>query len=202
MHRNITLVTGYGLNSRGVGVRFPVGVGFFSSPRRSDRFWGPSSLLSSGYRGLFPRGESGRGVKLTNHLQLLPRLRIRGSIHSLPIRLNGVVLHYLSAGTTLSLPISYFLRNHFPICMCDRLPHFIYKDIYTGLPSYKHEIKKLKINIRVSDAIRIFPVTLFFTNIDNLFSCVNIDSQYLQDYEYNGCLMCFITHWFIKYSKR
>jgi hypothetical protein len=28
---------------------------FFSSPLCPDRFWGPSSLLSKGYRGLFPR---------------------------------------------------------------------------------------------------------------------------------------------------
>jgi hypothetical protein len=32
---------------------------FFSSPPRPDRFWGPHSLLSNGYRGCFP------GVKLT-----------------------------------------------------------------------------------------------------------------------------------------
>jgi hypothetical protein len=30
-----------------------------------DRPWGPPSLLSNGYRRLFPRGESGRAVKLT-----------------------------------------------------------------------------------------------------------------------------------------
>jgi hypothetical protein len=29
---------------------------FESSPRRSNRFWGRSNLLSNGYQGLFPRG--------------------------------------------------------------------------------------------------------------------------------------------------
>jgi hypothetical protein len=37
----------------------------FSSPPRTDRLWGPPSLLSHGYR----------GMKLTAHLHLAPRLR-------------------------------------------------------------------------------------------------------------------------------
>jgi hypothetical protein len=52
----VGIATGYGLDDRGVGVRSPVGVRIFSSPRRPDRFWGPPSLLSNGYRVLFPRG--------------------------------------------------------------------------------------------------------------------------------------------------
>jgi hypothetical protein len=47
----VGIATGYGLGDRRVGVRVLVGARFFSSPRRPDRFWGPPSLLSSGYRG-------------------------------------------------------------------------------------------------------------------------------------------------------
>jgi hypothetical protein len=39
---------GYGMDDRGVGR---------GAPRRSERFWGPPSLLSNGYWGLFPRGK-------------------------------------------------------------------------------------------------------------------------------------------------
>jgi hypothetical protein len=48
--------TGYGLDDRGAGIRVPVGSRIFSSPRRTDRLWGPPSLLSNGYSGLFSQG--------------------------------------------------------------------------------------------------------------------------------------------------
>jgi hypothetical protein len=41
------IAAGYGLDDRRVGVRVPVGSRIFSSPRRPDRVWGPSSLLST-----------------------------------------------------------------------------------------------------------------------------------------------------------
>jgi hypothetical protein len=49
----------------------------------------------------FPRRQSGRGVNLTTHFQLVPRPRKRDLfIHSL-IRLHGVVLNFLSTRGTL-----------------------------------------------------------------------------------------------------
>jgi hypothetical protein len=71
---SVGIVTGYELKSRdlipGRGKRF------FFTPQCSYRFWGPPNLLSDGYQGLFPRGYSGQGVKLTTHLSLVPRSRM------------------------------------------------------------------------------------------------------------------------------
>jgi hypothetical protein len=58
----VGIATGYGLDDRGVGVRVPVGARIFSSPRRPDRLWGPSNLLSNGYRGLFLPGGKAAGA--------------------------------------------------------------------------------------------------------------------------------------------
>jgi hypothetical protein len=45
--QRVGIAPGYGLDNRGVGIRVPVGPIILSSPRQSDRPWGPSSLLSN-----------------------------------------------------------------------------------------------------------------------------------------------------------
>jgi hypothetical protein len=48
---------------------------------RPDRLWGPPSLLFNGYRGILSPGvKPGRGVMLTTHPLLVPRLGMRGAI--------------------------------------------------------------------------------------------------------------------------
>jgi hypothetical protein len=81
---SVGIATSYWLDDRGVGVLVPVVSRIFTSPCCSDRLWGPPNLLSNGYWGLFPRGKSGRAMKLTTHLQLVQRSRKCGSIHPHP----------------------------------------------------------------------------------------------------------------------
>jgi hypothetical protein len=88
----------------GLGVLVPIGASIFSSPLHPDRLWGPPSLLSNGYRRLFPRRLCGQGDKLITHLQVVPRSRmVELYLHS-TIRLHDVVFNYLSTGTKLLPP--------------------------------------------------------------------------------------------------
>jgi hypothetical protein len=98
---SIGIATGYGLHDGGVGVRLLVGPRIISSPRNPDRFWDPPSLLSHGCRKLFSRGQSGRSVKLTNDLKLVPKSRNCGSIHLLPNTPLWRSDNQLSTGTAL-----------------------------------------------------------------------------------------------------
>jgi hypothetical protein len=52
----VSIASGYGLETRGVGVQVPVGSRISTSPRRPARLWGPPSLLFNGYP--FYRGET------------------------------------------------------------------------------------------------------------------------------------------------
>jgi hypothetical protein len=55
-----------------------------STAQRTDGFWDVPSLRYNGYKGLFPREYSGRGVKLIIQFHLVAKSRIRGSINPLP----------------------------------------------------------------------------------------------------------------------
>jgi hypothetical protein len=55
---------------------------FLSLLLRADRLWGPPSLLTNSFRGL-SSGVKRQGIKLTTHLHVVPRLKMRGAIPSL-----------------------------------------------------------------------------------------------------------------------
>jgi hypothetical protein len=103
----LDIATGYELDGRGGRVRAPVGSRIFSFPQLPDWLWDPPSLLCllyNGYWGLFLRGYSGRGVKLTTHLQIVPRSRKYGPIHPLP-QFSLVSLVTSSHGTVTHRPV-------------------------------------------------------------------------------------------------
>jgi hypothetical protein len=77
----VGIATGYGLDSRGVGARVPVGERFF-----------PLHVVQT-RSGAHPVSESGQGMKLTTHLQLVPRSRIRDLYIYSPMGLHGVVFN-------------------------------------------------------------------------------------------------------------
>jgi hypothetical protein len=80
---SVIIALGYELDDRGSRVRFPAGAGNFSLHHRVQN--GSVAHLASypmGTRGCF-LGSSGRGVKLTTHLHLVPK-SMSGAIHPLP----------------------------------------------------------------------------------------------------------------------
>jgi hypothetical protein len=52
----VGIMTGYGLDNRGVRVRVPVGSRTFTSPYHPDQLWGPPNLQTNGYGGAISPG--------------------------------------------------------------------------------------------------------------------------------------------------
>jgi hypothetical protein len=75
---SVSIVTGCRLGDWGLVPDGSGGHFLYPLPYAPSRLWGPHSLLYSGYRGaLSPGVKFGRGVMLTTHPLLAPRLRRR-----------------------------------------------------------------------------------------------------------------------------
>jgi len=78
---------GYGLGNQGSSVRFPARAKH-SSPKYSDCFSCPPSLLVNYYWGLFPNGQ--RALHLITHICYVLRLRMSGAISPSSICLHAI----------------------------------------------------------------------------------------------------------------
>jgi len=63
---------GYGLDNRGMVIRFSAGIWFPACSYHPDWYRGPPNHLYIGYSELFPRRQNSRSVKFITHL--VPRL--------------------------------------------------------------------------------------------------------------------------------
>jgi hypothetical protein len=104
----VGIVTGYGLDGWGVGVRVPLGSRIFISPYRPDRFWGPPNLLSNVYGGSFPGGKAPgqwslhsppTGTEVKKHWYTHPlTMRLHGLISSAQGQIYVLQLIYVQDG--------------------------------------------------------------------------------------------------------
>jgi hypothetical protein len=88
---------------------------FFCSPKCPDRLWGPPSFLFIGCRGLLFRVEATR--RRVDHLHLVPRSRMSGSIPLLP-------LYAFKAWTGTNLALMDL------VCFCVRVLFYMLKSLY------------------------------------------------------------------------
>jgi hypothetical protein len=80
----VGIATAYGLDDKEVGVLVPVWLRIVFSRYRLDWLWDQPNHMSNEYLWLFLGGKAAGGVKLTIHLQLVPRSRKRGPVNPLP----------------------------------------------------------------------------------------------------------------------
>jgi hypothetical protein len=104
----VAIATGYGLDDWGVTTRVQVGSRIFSTS--SKLVPGPTQPPIPWVPGLFPQWWSGRGVKLTIRLHLVPSSRMAELYRHSPICLRGIVLNELSTGTTLPFTVRWRIQ--------------------------------------------------------------------------------------------
>jgi hypothetical protein len=76
----------------------------------------PPSRLSNGYRGLFPRGESGKSVKLITHLHLVLRSRMAELyLHSPHVFMAWALINKLSTGSVYLFMVQYIILPSCPL---------------------------------------------------------------------------------------
>jgi hypothetical protein len=80
----VGIATGYGMDDRGVGDRFPVRSRIFYSPCLPNRLWGPPNLLSNGYRGLLPCGVKRPGRETDHSSPNNAEVKKSEPVHPLP----------------------------------------------------------------------------------------------------------------------
>jgi hypothetical protein len=80
-----SIVSGYGLNNRVIEVRSPTGADFFLAPASRPALGPTQPPIQWVLGGLSPGIKRGRGVKLTTHPYLVPRLRMSRSYTSSPL---------------------------------------------------------------------------------------------------------------------
>jgi hypothetical protein len=115
--------TGYVLDDRGSRVRFPAGLGIFIFTTASRTALGPAQPPIQCVPGAPSLGQSGRDVKLTTHLLLVPRSKNAWSYTSTPpIRLPGVVVSQAQGQLYLYL---YYYICIFNYCHLHGLGHLV-----------------------------------------------------------------------------
>lgn len=85
----------------------PTQAHFCSSPDRPDLLWGPSSLTSCGYRGIFPRGKNGGRLNPNTLFPSVSKSRIHGGASPL----SHTRRVWLSARATL-----FYVSDYWPLC--------------------------------------------------------------------------------------
>jgi hypothetical protein len=71
---------------------------FFYSPQRPDRLWGPTTLLSNGYREIFPRGVKRQERETDHSLPSCAEVKNGGAVSPLP-HMSSLYSAWLSTGT-------------------------------------------------------------------------------------------------------